>query len=142
MLQFLRGQAVILGGADEGQGNAGHQFRQLLAADPVALALVHIRQEVIVQFGGMGLQPGCGGFLADEIGLALVEDGEALLQPDRGGFLAHDIVRQSVQGADAVTEGHGQLQEFLDAAGEVIHRRVDQGDDQHFLLIGQARRSG
>jgi hypothetical protein len=44
-------------------------------------------------------------------------------------------VRQPVQGADTVAEGHEQGQEILDAGGEVIHGRVDQGDKENFLLV-------
>lgn len=134
---FVRGETVVFGGTDEGHGDVRHQVGQLLAADPVTFALVHIGKEIVVQIGGVALQPGVGGFLADEVGFALVNDAEAVLQPGRGRFFADDVVRQPVQGADAVAEGHGQGEEFLDAGGEVVHRRVDQGDDEHFLLVGQ-----
>jgi hypothetical protein len=52
-------------------------------------------------------------------------------------------MRQPVQGADAVAEMRNQSALFdqpADAVGEIIDRRVDQGDDEHFLVDGHHRR--
>ena len=111
--------------------------RQLLAAHPVAFVVVHRGVEVIIQKIGIGVQPGSHGFLADEGGFALVDDAETGFEADHGGFLADDVVRQPVQRADAVAEMRQQparLDEAADAVGEVVHGRVDQRDDQHFLV--------
>ena len=46
-------------------------------------------------------------------------------------------MRQPVQGADTIAELRDEparLNEVADAAGKIIHRRVDQRDDQHFLF--------
>ena len=88
----------------------------------------------------MGLQPGRGSFFTDKISLALVKDSKAILQSDCSRFLTQNVVCQPMQGADAVSQVGDQaalLDHAADAVGKIIHRRVDQGHDQHFLLFPQ-----
>ena len=42
---------------------------------------------------------------------------------------------QSMQGSDAIAEGHRQGQVILDSSGKIIHGRVDKRDNEHFLFI-------
>ena len=130
-------QAAVFGRADEGQRERVQHIRQLLAAHPVAFVVIQRGVEVVIQKIGIGVQPRGDGFLADEGRFALVDDAETGFEADHGGFLADDVVRQPVQRADAVAEMRQQaarLDKAADAVGEVVHGRVDQGDDQHFLV--------
>ena len=109
----------------------------MLAAHPVAFVIVHGGVEVVIQKIGIGVQPRGDGFLANEGGFALVDDAETGFEAHHGGFLADDVVRQPVQRADAVAEMRQQparLDKAADAVGEVVHGRVDQRDDQYFLV--------
>ena len=62
-------------------------------------------------------------------------------KPTSDGLLAHDVMRQAVEGAHAVTDVWQQAacsHKAGHAGGEVIDCRIDQGHDQHFLVLGHA----
>jgi hypothetical protein len=84
-------------------------------------------------------QPGIDSLTADEVGFALVEDGEALLKTDAGRLLSDDIMCQAMQRADAISvEGVERIiKKSPDTGFKVIDRRVDEGDNKHFLLISE-----
>ena len=88
----------------------------------------------------MAAQPGLGRFLHDLVCRPLIHDLEAVGQADQPGPLADDVVSQAVERAYPVAQV-GQQATTLDEVGhprsEVVHGRVDQRDDQHFLLVLQ-----
>jgi hypothetical protein len=68
-----------------------------------------------------------------------VDDLEIGLQPHQRRTL-RDIVRQPVQRTHPVAQVRQQPPAFdklADALVEIIHRRIDQRNDQYFLLIRQ-----
>jgi len=71
---------------------------------------------------------------------ALVDDLEIVRKPHQSRALAYDVVRQAVQCAHAVSQVRQQpagLDELCHPLREVVDGRVDQGDDQHFLVVVQ-----
>src|SRR5687768_11055124 len=73
----------------------------------------------------------------DEVRFALIKDGETLLESYTAGLLPDNIVRQPMQRTDAIFIEclQGIIEKAFDARFEIIHRRIDQGDDKHFLFI-------
>ena len=138
--QQRRGELQVLGQADEVAAQGGDQLGPMVAAHPVAFALVQVGVQPLI--GGVRVRgdPGLGGFLQDPRGVALVHDAEIVRQPHQIGPLPHDVVGQPVQRAHPVADVRQQaalLHELIHAAREVVHRRVDQGDDQHLLVVGE-----
>ena len=77
-------------------------------------------------------------YIADvtEARLAFVDDAEALVEADARRLLADDVMRQPVQRADPVTIKRLQriIEKTFDARFEVIHRRIDECNNKHFLV--------
>lgn len=99
--------------------------------------MVERRVEVIVERASR--QPGVDRLAANEARFALVNDAELILQPDARRLLADDVVRQPVQCAHAifVQRLQGIVEEAFDARLEIVHRRVDERDDENFLVVAQ-----
>lgn len=87
----------------------------------------------------MRRQPRVDRLAADEARLTLVNDAETLLQPHARWLLADDIMRQPMQCAHAifVERLEGIVEEAFDARFEIIHRRVNERDDEHFLIVAE-----
>src|SRR6266508_2746766 len=87
----------------------------------------------------MCTDPGFDCLAADEVSFALINDGKALIQSYATGFLADNVMRQSMQRADAIFVERLQrvIEKSLDACFEVIHRRIDERDDEHFLVVSE-----
>ena len=87
----------------------------------------------------MRRQPRIDRLLADEARLTLVDDAETLLKPHARRLLADDVMRQPMQCAHAIFEQRLKrvIKEAFDARFEIIHRRVDERDDEHFLIVAE-----
>ena len=79
------------------------------------------------------------GLSANELRFSFIDDAELIFKPDAGRLFPHNIVCQSMQGADAVfiKRFDRVFEEAFDAGLKVVHRRVDQGHDQNFLVVLQ-----
>jgi aminotransferase len=78
------------------------------------------------------------GLSSDEFSRALVEDLEPVREADQIRPLAHDVVGQPVQGPHAHPHARDQAaraQEARHPRREVVHRGIDQGHDEHLLVL-------
>ncbi len=135
-----RRQLQVLGQPDRVAGDRRHGLGPMLPAHPVGLAVVQLRRQPGAGRVGMAGHPRVDRLLQDLRRLALVQDREIVREPHQRRPFAHDIVRQAVQRAHAIADARQQAalpHELGHAPREVVHGRVDQGDDQHLLVVGQ-----
>src|SRR6266487_3304647 len=83
----------------------------------------------------MGRKPRIDSFFSDEARLTFVDDAEALFETNTRRLLTDNVMRQAVQRTDAifVQSLEGILEKAFDTRLKVVHRRVDQRDDEDFL---------
>ena len=132
LFNCVGGELQIFGGANELEGDIVHEAGQFFALCPSPFPLVKAGIKVIIQGCGMLVEPSLNGGGTDTVGLALINNLEIGVQADQRWPLPHDVVSQTVQRADAVPQMRQHsafFQKAANALSEVIHSRVDQGNN-------------
>ena len=148
--EWLGAQATVLGPRDEGAHHVAAIVGPKVTARPGQAGTLQILPQQAGDKVGMGAQPGGDRIVHDLAGGAVVHDGEIVGQAHQAGALAHNVMGQAMERAHAVADLRREPARFEvrgDAAGKVAYGRVDQGDDQHLLVIvhtigDQVRRQG
>jgi len=141
--QLVGRQLHILGQADEAVGNVPHQLRPSLALDPLDATLLVGKAGINERRCRIGVRgdPFQHRGLQNLLGFLLVGYAKVLCQAQQARSFAHDVVSQPVKRSHPVADAREQaalLDEFVHPGREVVYGRIDQGDDEHLLVIRKA----